>query len=65
MKESEYKLRKRIKELESENRRLSNDLYLFRQSCLEVYDGCIDVIGKDSLNIRIGWLLAKLRKLIK
>ena len=46
--ESAYKLRKRIKELECDLKRASNDLYLYRAVTRKIYDWLADFAKKET-----------------
>ena len=63
--ETKYAYQKRIKELEVQNKKLSSALYDYRSSCMEIYDGCVEITSKLGNNINISWLLARLRRNFK
>jgi hypothetical protein len=63
--DSDYQLRKRIKELERENRELTNDLYDYKTTVKEIFDGVVEVVGNGTTNIKCSWLLSKIRRCLK
>lgn len=60
-KATEYKYRKRISELEIENRKIRDVLYQYRTACSEIYDGIVSV-SKTDTGVKISWILERLKR---
>ncbi len=57
--ETKHSYQKRIKELEAENCKLSNQLYNYRTTALEIFDGIADTCAEG---INKNWVLKRLRR---
>lgn len=64
MKETEYQLRKRLKELEKKNSELSDKLYNYRTTTLEIYDAVSQHAGSGD-GISKSWLLRTMRRCLQ
>ena len=62
--ETKYSYQKKIKELEDELRKTTNDRYAYQLSVMEIFDGIVDVVSKGQ-SINTGWVLAKLKRCLK
>lgn len=62
--ETKYSYQKKIEALKAEAEQAKNDLWMYRQSVLEIYDGIAEVAGQQT-SISIGWTLKKLRRLLR
>lgn len=62
--ETRYAYQQKIKNLEDKINVLESDLYVYRMSAQEIFDGICDVISENK-SINIGWVLKRLRKCLK
>lgn len=60
--ETRYRYEKRIRELESKVNRLESDVHQFRSACSEIYDGMVEVLGKDGKSLNPAWILQILKR---
>lgn len=59
-----YAYEKRIRELEQENCKLSNDLYSYRQTVLEIFEGITSMENLGN-GLKVTWVLQRLRRCLK
>lgn len=62
--ETKYSYQKRIKELEEKNDELSDKLYNYRTTALEIYDAVAENAGSGD-GISKKWILQKFRKCLQ
>ena len=59
-----YNYEKRIKELQHENARLSDERYIYKAAVTEIYDGVLSCV-KSNTSICKGWILERTKKCFK